>query len=131
MANSVKILIVDDEINVLRSLARLFMDCDFEVTTSSSPFEAQQLFETKGPFDIVLSDYMMPVMNGIELLSMFHSKWPNTVGIILSGHADMAQITKAITDGRIKHFVTKPWDDESLLELMENESLSIGISYGI
>lgn len=124
MVNAVKILIVDDEINVLRSLERLFMDCDFDVTTSSSPIEAQQLFEEDGPFDIVLSDYMMPGMNGIELLNGIRSKSPDTVGIILSGYADMEQITKAIADGQIKHFVMKPWDNEMLIALINKEVLA-------
>jgi CheY-like chemotaxis protein len=117
---------VDDDLNVLRSLMRLFMDCtDVEIITSSSPAEALQLFESEGPFDIVLSDYMMPVMNGIDLIARIRSRWPDTVGIILSGYADMEQITKALAEGQIRHYVTKPWDSEELVALVNNESRTV------
>ena len=132
MGTIVKVLIVDDEIYVLRSLVRLFRTCEFEVaiTSSSSPIDAYHLFETEGPFDIVLSDFLMPVMNGIDLVGRIRSKWPGTVNIILSGHADMVQINKAIAEGLIKYFVTKPWNDGDLLQLVRNEALCISLPFG-
>jgi DNA-binding NtrC family response regulator len=119
MEGTVKVLIVDDEINILHALERLFSDCDFSITTVTSAKDAMLLFSSDGPYDVVLSDYLMPGMNGVDFLTWVHTMRPETVGIILSGHADMPLINKAICDGLINRFMAKPWDSEALLAMIE------------
>lgn len=129
MNDTVNILIVDDEINILSALLRLFFDCDFNVTTSASPQDALRLFEMEGPFDIVLSDFMMPGLNGVDFLAMVSAMCPDTICIILSGHADMPAITKAINEGYIKRFMAKPWDNNALLTMIGDEVQNVRKRY--
>ena len=111
---NVKILFVDDEKNVLRSLERVFMDDDYEIFTANSGEEGLQILKEQGVFQIVISDYRMPGMNGVEFLREVYSLWPETVRIVLSGYADSGSIVAAINEGHIYKFIPKPWNEEEL-----------------
>lgn len=113
--DQVRILFVDDERNVLRSLERLFMEEEYEIFTASSGQEGLETMEQSGPFQLIVSDYRMPSMNGVEFLSEVYRRWPETARIILSGYADTAAIVAAINEGRIYKFIAKPWNDDDLL----------------
>jgi len=118
MIDTCKILIlcVDDEKNVLRSLERIFLDQDgYEVVTAISGVEALEIMERQGPFRIVISDYRMPVMNGLDFLRVVQGRWPDTVRIVLSGYADSAEIKSALNDGLVYKLLAKPWNGEELL----------------
>ena len=108
-----RILIVDDEMNVLRALSRSLRKEPYEVITATSANIALDYFSEK-PFDLVISDYMMPKYNGIEFLSRIHEDYPDTIRIILTGYADMDAAIKAINEGGVYRFLTKPWNDEDL-----------------
>ncbi len=109
----IKILLVDDEENVLRSLKRLFFDEDYEIITAASGEEGLKLLEQEQP-QIVISDYRMPSMSGVDFLREVYNRRPETVRIVLSGYADTASIISAINEGQIYKFIPKPWDDEDL-----------------
>jgi two-component system NtrC family sensor kinase len=111
----IRILFVDDERNVLRSLERLFLDEEYEIYTATSGQEGLDIIEQSGPFQLIVSDYRMPAMNGVEFLSDVFRRWPETERIILSGYADSAAIVAAINEGRIYKFIAKPWNDDDLL----------------
>jgi two-component system NtrC family sensor kinase len=111
----IRILFVDDERNVLRSLERLFLDEEYEVVTANSGPEGLEALEKFGPFQLIVSDYRMPSMNGVEFLAEVCHRWPDTERIILSGYADTASIVSAINEGQIYKFIAKPWNDEDLL----------------
>jgi two-component system NtrC family sensor kinase len=111
----VRILFVDDERNVLHSLERLFLEEEYEIFTATSGQEGLELIEQSGPFQLIVSDYRMPSMNGVEFLSEVCRRWPETERIILSGFADTAAIVAAINDGQIYKFIAKPWNDDELL----------------
>lgn len=116
----IKILCVDDERNVLRSLERLFIDDDYEVFLADSGEEGLQLLEKEGPFQVIISDYRMPVMNGVDFLKAVYERKPETVRIVLSGYADAGAIVAAINDGHIYKFIPKPWNDEELRVTIHN-----------
>ncbi|MCX6985243.1 MAG: response regulator [Lentisphaerae bacterium] len=63
---------------------------------------------------VVISDYRMPGMNGVDLLKQVCWLWPETVRIILSGYADTATVLAAINEGQIYKFIPKPWNDEEM-----------------
>lgn len=111
-----RIIFVDDEKNVLRSLERLFMDEEYEIFTAASGEEGLATIEESGPFQLIVSDYRMPSMNGVEFLSEVCQRWPDTERIILSGYADTAAIVAAINEGQIYKFIAKPWNDDDLLQ---------------
>ena len=110
----IAILCVDDEKNVLRSLERIFLDDDYEILTATSGEEGLSILENHGPCQVVISDYRMPVMDGVEFLRAVYERWPDTVRIVLSGYADAGAIVAAINDGHIYKFIPKPWNDDEL-----------------
>lgn len=113
--NPVRILLVDDERNVLRSLERLFLEEEYEIHTAFSGENGLELLEHSGPFQLVISDFRMPSMNGVEFLREVRQRWPDTERMILSGYADTASIVSAINQGQICRFIAKPWNDDDLL----------------
>jgi len=110
-----RILFVDDERNVLRSLERLFLEEEYEIVTAASGQEGLETIEQSGPFQLIVSDYRMPSMNGVDFLSEVYRRWPEIERIILSGYADTAAIVAAINEGQIYKFIAKPWNDDDLL----------------
>lgn len=117
----VKILCVDDERNVLRALERIFLDDDYEIVTAGSGEEGLEIMTEAGDsFQVVVSDYRMPVMNGVEFLKAVYERWPDTVRIVLSGYADAGAIVAAINEGHIYKFIPKPWNDEELRVTIQN-----------
>jgi two-component system NtrC family sensor kinase len=119
-SEQIKILCVDDERNVLRALERIFLDDDYEIVIAGSGEEGLQIMEESGPFQVVISDYRMPVMNGVEFLKAVYSRWPETVRIVLSGYADAGAIVAAINEGHIYRFIPKPWNDDELRVTLQN-----------
>ena len=114
MDEDVKILCVDDEVNVLRSLERLFLDSDYEILTASSGEEGLEILGSTERVQLIISDYRMPKMNGVDFLKKVCDGWPHTVRIVLSGYANTVAIVEAINEGKIYKFIPKPWNDDEL-----------------
>jgi two-component system, NtrC family, sensor kinase len=119
MEEEIKILCVDDEPNVLNSLRRLFLDEDYTVITAASAQEGLGILRNEH-IQIVISDYRMPNMNGVEFLKEVCTHWPDTVRIVLSGYADTASIVSAINEGQVYKFIPKPWNDDDLKVTVAN-----------
>lgn len=107
------VLIVDDELSVLAAIRRALMDEKFDIVTAGSGEEGLKLLKTMR-FKVVISDEMMPGMNGSEFLSFVRSEYPDTIRIILTGQANVESAMRAINSGEIYRFLTKPWDDVEL-----------------
>ena len=120
MGEPTRILCVDDEQNVLRSLTRLFLDDPYEILTAPSGAEGLLILNQCGTVPVVISDYRMPGMNGVEFLSEVRKRWPETVRIVLSGYADTGAIVSAINEGQIYRFVAKPWNEDELRVTVAN-----------
>jgi DNA-binding NtrC family response regulator len=108
-----RILVVDDEENVCKALRRTLKREGYDVTTDGSPPEALEILKTQR-FDLVMSDHLMPNMTGLEFLKLVHDRYPDSVRIMLTGHADIETAIAAINQGEIYRFLTKPWDDAEL-----------------
>ncbi len=120
MDEEIKILCVDDEKNVLKALERLFLDSDYEILTATSGEEGLEIFQNTEPIQLVVSDYRMPKMNGVDFLKEVCKLSPSTVRIVLSGYADTAAIVEAINEGQIYKFMPKPWNDDELKVAVSN-----------
>jgi response regulator RpfG family c-di-GMP phosphodiesterase len=108
-----KILLVDDVDDVRNSVARM-LERRYDVVTASDAREAIDLFAREGPFPVVVSDYSMPGMNGIQLLREVHSHAPDTVGILLTGVPDLEMAAAALREQGIFRFLSKPCGFETM-----------------
>lgn len=109
------VLLVDDEPNILNSLRRALRREQYEIWTATSGPEAlAALNAASTDVSVVVSDFRMPEMNGVELLGQIKKISPDSVRIILSAYADTDLIQAAINEGQIFRFLAKPWNDQEL-----------------
>ena len=109
------ILCVDDEVNILSSLERVFLEEeDYEIITANGGEKGLEVLK-KRPVDLIISDQRMPGMSGTEFLKKARELHPDTVRIVLSGYADFDTITAAINEGEIYRLIQKPWQEDELL----------------
>ncbi|PQP01353.1 two-component system response regulator [Pseudomonas frederiksbergensis] len=108
------LLLVDDEESILNSLRRLLRSQPYEVLLATSGAQALEIMAQR-PVDLVMSDARMPNMDGATLLAYIHQHYPNTTRIMLTGYADPSAIIKAINEGQIHRYISKPWHDEEML----------------
>jgi len=108
-----RVLIVDDEENVRNAMRRSLRKEGYEISFAEGPLAALELMAHQ-PIDLVLSDHMMPQMSGMEFLTLVRDRYPDTMRLMLTGHADMETAIRAINHGEIYRFLTKPWDDAEL-----------------
>ncbi|MGH9322485.1 MAG: response regulator, partial [Vicinamibacteria bacterium] len=114
------VLIVDDEEMVLSSLRGVFtLQTDYNLLQESDPKKALDLLP-RTPVDLVISDFLMPQMNGIEFLKEVKMLQPETIRVLLTGYADKENAIKAINDVGLYHYLEKPWDNEALLSIVRN-----------
>ncbi len=107
------ILVVDDQAMVLSSLKKLLSQAPYLVLTAQSAHEALDQLERQ-KVEVVISDERMPGMPGSEFLSIVRERWPETVRIILTGYASVESAIKAINEGEIFRFLTKPCTSHEL-----------------
>ncbi len=115
IAEQAKILFVDDELAVLKSLRRFCRSRPWSVQLANSAEEALALLATED-FDVVVSDMRMPEMTGDVLLTKIREHSPHTVRLLLTGYADLAAVESAVNNAKIFHYIAKPWDERVLEE---------------
>lgn len=109
-----QLLIVDDEEDVLLVLEDLFSSRGYEVTTADDAKQALDLLHDFSP-DLILADYQMPGMNGVDLFKATHSLCPDAIRILLTAHGDMTVAIAAINEANVYKFITKPWNNNDLI----------------
>jgi response regulator RpfG family c-di-GMP phosphodiesterase len=116
-----RIILVDDEINILSSLKRALLTIPFddldgdrpEIETFISARQALARIAGK-PVDLVISDFRMPEMSGVEFLAEVIRVQPDIARLVLSGQADLEAVIDAINRVQIHRFIGKPWHDFEL-----------------
>lgn len=112
------VLCVDDERIILRTIQRLFHRKSYSIIIANSAKTALEILE-KTPVDIVVSDMRMPEMDGATLLEKVANSHPDTYRIVLSGYADFESTVAAINLGKINRFINKPWNNDDLINAVE------------
>lgn len=107
------LLLVDDETFVLSSLGRLFRKDGHEIVAVETPQKALDVLASR-VVAVIVSDYRMPEIDGVQLLRRAREIAPDAIRILLSGYAEINAIITAVNDGGIHKYLTKPWNDEQL-----------------
>lgn len=119
MINS-RIIVVDDEKIVTSAIKTLFMVEGVNGGVFfNSPVEALEYIKTETP-DLIISDFLMPDMNGLEFLREAKKLYPETSMILLTGYADKENAIKAINEVGLYKYIEKPWDNDDLLMNIKN-----------
>lgn len=114
------VVIVDDEEMVLTSISSfLMLETEYDVQTFLSAKEALAFIQSN-EVDLVISDYLMPEMDGIQFLAEVKKVRPETTRIILTGYADKENAIKAINDVGLFQYIEKPWENEDLRIIIRN-----------
>ena len=112
------VLYVDDNVHNLNSFRATFRR-DYDVHIAESAKEGFDILE-KIPIKIIVADYKMPVMTGVDFFAEVLKLYPDTVRILLTGYADITAVIGAINQGQVYRFITKPWDEQELRVSLEN-----------
>jgi len=117
-----RILLVDDEINVLHALQRTLRqsvaDDKFQIEIYTDPQQALAR-SREVAFDIVISDYRMPEMNGVDFLKALKEIQPDTVRLVLSASTEFDILMDAINQAEVFRYIIKPWQDVELKETIQ------------
>ena len=116
------ILIVDDEEMITTTLAALLKTTlRHHVRTYNDPLEAlAEEEQSEQPADVVISDFLMPGINGLDFLKRIKEKRPETITILLTGYSDKENAIRAINEIGLYYYLEKPWDNGSLLKIVQN-----------
>ncbi len=107
------LLLVDDEVNVLSALKRVFKEESYHVLTAENGAEALDILD-KETVHLIIADHRMPGMSGADLLRTVRANHAETIRIMLTGYADVESIMGAVNEGAVFKFMTKPWQDDDL-----------------
>lgn len=114
------VLFVDDDKNILSSFKRTLQK-KYNVHTANSPEEGLEMLKNPSiQFSVIVSDFKMPNMNGVEFLSKAAALRKNTVRILLTGYADLETAMKAVNEGNIYKFLTKPIDSNTIVHILDS-----------
>jgi DNA-binding NtrC family response regulator len=118
-----KVLFVDDQREILDIIDIKLRDESYEKFYATSASEALDILKNKD-IDVVVSDIMMPDMNGLDLLSKAREIKPETIRIVLSGNSQVDAIISAINEGNIYKYIMKPWKIDNDAKLIIREAIS-------
>jgi DNA-binding NtrC family response regulator len=117
-----RILLLDDEINVLNALQRTLRQCfpgdELRIESFTDPEQAL-LRSGEIPFDVVISDYRMPAMNGVDFLRMIKGIQPDAVRLVLSASTEFNTVMQAVNQAEVFRYIAKPWQADELTRTLE------------
>jgi two-component system probable response regulator PhcQ len=107
------ILLVDDEDAIRSSLSSVLEREGYRVHSAESGDEGLRILKEE-PIQLVISDYSMPQMSGVDFLKLVRERYPNIVRIMLTGDPNPEVIIRSINEGEVYRFIRKPWDNTML-----------------
>lgn len=114
------VLYVDDERNNLLAFKAAFR-MEFDVLLAASPDEAMEVLKEKKPA-VIISDYRMPFMTGIEMFEKIRQKYPDPFRVLLTGYGDVHALTDAINKGQVFRYIKKPWIEDEIRNVVKDAS---------
>lgn len=123
----IRLLLVDDEPSVVNALRRSLRREGYQIFTTTDPEEGMRLVGQE-KIDIIISDHLMPQMTGLEFFTLVSRLHAHVVRIVLTGQADVDMAIRAINEGHVHRFLTKPWEDDELKHILRETSRQISIA---
>lgn len=117
------VLLVDDEPNILASLLRELRGAHQHILSATDGVNAINMM-ANNKVDLIICDANMPGMSGADLLAVVQQRWPDTVRILLTGYPEHSNTIRAINEGRIYRYLTKPWNSDQL-RITVNQGLAL------
>jgi DNA-binding NtrC family response regulator len=114
-----KILIVDDEQNILNSLSRILAEENREILLAHSAEEGLQILKDTEEISVVISDNRLPGMTGVDFMAKVRQLYPDNIRIIITGYADLESSIAAINKGQVYRYVLKPWENEDFKQMVK------------
>lgn len=111
-----KMLVIDDEEIVLKSCRKIFEAEGFEVATAADPQEGLKMV-SENNYDVVLVDWMMPGLDGMDVVEEISGRSPNTVTVMISGHPSVGRATEAMKRGAMD-YMSKPFKPEEIIQVV-------------
>ena len=121
---NVRLLVVDDEPNILTLLEVTFRNEGYDTCFVSGHEEALKRAVEK-PFDIVISDHMMPKMTGIDLLKLIGRLHPHAIRFLLTAHVHLDEAVGAMRAGHLERLIRKPWGGAALLHAIREAAFEV------
>ena len=115
-----RVLVVDDEDTVRRTLVRLLRRRGMDITDCAGAAEALEHLEAGLAPVVVISDYRMPRMDGVQFLSQVKERWPRIRRVMITGFSEPEALQRAINEAQVHRFLAKPWDHAALLQVVED-----------
>ena len=113
------VLVVDDQPDVLALLRRSLRELGCRILTTNSPTAALEMMRTN-QVDVLISDIDMPGMSGLDLIARARVVAPHVVRILLTGHVTLDSALRAVNEGEVHRYLTKPWNDRELLDTLRD-----------
>jgi signal transduction histidine kinase len=123
----VQILYIDDEAENLRGFQFLYKKF-YKIYIATSAEDGFSILENNSQIKLIIADQRMPKMTGVEFFEKASALYPDIIRIILTGYSDIEAIIKAINNGKIFKYVTKPWDKDELKLIIDNAIWSYNIA---
>lgn len=114
-----RILLLDDETNILTALKRLLRKEDWQIDAFADAEDAISALQANS-YSVIVSDYKMPVMDGVSFLQFARQIQPDAIRMMLSGHGDRQSMITAINRAEIYRFLSKPWEDYEIQAAMRS-----------
>ncbi len=114
-----KILLVDDDENLLQALTR-HLRKHFDVVTATDAVRALEILDENPDFPVIVADLNMPGMDGIDFFIKAKEHHPNVIRIMLSGNIDFTQSVRAVNEGNVYRFLSKPFPAKKLVQVLGN-----------
>ena len=114
LPSKLKVLCVDDDESILQAFRRT-LGRDYEICTAANGMDGLEVFKEHGDIAIVLSDMVMPEMNGPEMLELIKQYEPKTMTVLLTGHSDFELTKNAVNSGKVFKILTKPCSSSEIL----------------
>lgn len=112
------VLFVDDEPLILKAIKRVLRKQPFKAHYADGGHQALALMERQ-PIQVIVSDLLMPEMDGLTLLKEVQKRYPETIRIVMSAVVDINPVLEAFHEGRIYRYIVKPYDERELLEIVD------------